>query len=315
MELSLLIFKDLLSKFCVGIVGFLAVKCKICGKLDSTVLASICLFFAGPCQLFNAFRMDFDAVLLVRFGIAAGISAVILSIFVLGAFFVKKIFRVDAVSEACLVYSNNGSFLLALVSVLLGNEAVFYLSAFTAMQNIFFWTHGYMLLSGRKRVSPMNLLNPNVMAIVAGLIFFLGSIHLHPILTTAFNSIGDMNGPLCMIMVGMALASCNFKETFTKKIVWLISLTRLLLFPGLVALLVARCGIVQYNPDLMVLVNVLIIAASGPAANNVLQVALLNIKDNARAIDIAASVNTVSTCLCIFTIPAITMLYQFMCQI
>ncbi len=312
MEFGWLIFKDLLAKFCMMLVGFALVRLRICPHTDSKTLSRLCLYVAGPCALFGAFQMPFSRAMLTRFGAAAALSAAVMLLFILLAKIAGKCTPLDAVSRASLIYSNNGSFLVSLISALMGNEAVFYLSAFIAMHNVLFWTHGYAMLTHQPKVRLRNMLNPNVVAIFIGFVFFLTSASLPSVLDNAVQAFGSLNGPLCMLMVGMALATCDFRNTFGKCTVWLVSLGRLVLFPlaALGALLLI--GAPRWGAELEMLVNVVILAASCPVANHVLQVALLYTKEGTPELDVAASVNTLSTCLCIVTIPIMVILYQIL---
>lgn len=313
MEFSYLIFLDLMSKVCIGVAGFIAVRSGLCAKEDSRVIASITLYFTGPCSLFNAFQMEFSPALLARFGIAVGVSAAVMLFYIAAAAGTARLFRLDAVSQASLIYSNNGSFILSLVSVLMGQEALFYLSAFIAVHSVVLFTHGVFLISGQRQPILKTLLNPNILAVFFGFGAFLLSFRLPSVLASAVTAIGDMQGTLCMIMVGMALASCDFRAAFGQLSVWLVSLGRLLLFPAAVVLIFAVSGITRISPELSMMMNVMAIAASGPVANNILQVTLLTPSLGAREEGIATSVNTASTCLCMVTIPLITMLYQLLC--
>lgn len=308
MELSLLIFRDLAAKFLVGAAGFVLVKCGICKRGDNALLAKLCLYFAGPCQLLNVFFVEFDTALLQRFGLAVLISAVILLLCILCAYGAGRFLRADRVSQASLIYSNNGSFLLALVQVLLGTEAALYLSAYTVMQNLVFWTHGYRLLTG-KSISVKTMVNPNVLAVFGGMTIFLFSIKFPPILSAAIRELGSLNSPICMIMIGMALASCDLKRTFCQKKVWIVSMARLIVLPMVAVCAFAASGLAKKSADLMLLGNALVIATSGPSANNVLQLVLVAEHSTSGDVDVAASVNTVSTCFCIITIPLITAVF------
>ena len=270
MEFGWLVFKDLLAKFCMMLVGFVLVRLRICPHTDSKTLSRLCLYVAGPCALFGAFQMPFSRAMLTRFGAAAALSAAVMLLFILLAKVAGKCTPLDAVSRASLIYSNNGSFLVSLISALMGNEAVFYLSAFIAMHNVLFWTHGYAMLTHQPKVRLRNMLNPNVVAIFIGFVFF---------------------------------GKCT---------VWLVSLGRLVLFPLAALGVLLLIGAPRWGAELEMLVNVVILAASCPVANHVLQVALLYTNEGTPELDIAASVNTLSTCLCIVTIPIMVILYQIL---
>lgn len=309
MELSFLIFTDLAAKFMVGLTGFLMIRCKLCKKEVGKLIASYTLYFSGPCSLFNAYQREFSIQLLLRLGLAIGISVCIILLSMMMSFGVKKIFKIDEVSRASLVYSNNGSFTISLVNSLLGNEAVFYLSGYISANILMFFSFDFGKLSGRKKFSWKNLLNPNVISIFAGLVCFIFSIKIPAVPINAIRTIAQMHGPLTMVMLGIAIGSCDIRKTFSKIPVWTLSIARLIIFPVIEIVILALCGITGNNHELYTMMNVLVIAASCPIANNILQATLLNKSIAKQTLDVATMSTVVSTCLCIISIPLMVMLY------
>lgn len=84
-----------------------------------------------------------------------------------------------------MIYSNGANLIIPLVSALLGEDMVFYTCAFIAVQNTCMWTHGVCLMNKREKPSVKKiLLNPNMIAIIAGAIMFFARISLPPIVDT-----------------------------------------------------------------------------------------------------------------------------------
>jgi len=93
--------------------------------------------------------------------------------FILISAFIKKFFNISSVEQSSLIYSNCGNFVIPLVLSLLGTEAVFYCSAYIAVQNLFMWTHGCLIISGSTSIDWKKAINKNMIAVFLGsLVFF-----------------------------------------------------------------------------------------------------------------------------------------------
>ena len=83
-----------------------------------------------------------------------------------------------------------------------------------AVFNIFNWSHGVTVF--RKKVQSFWLvlkqiiINPNIIAIIIGMIIFVFSLHLPSLVDQAVSYIGSANTPLSMIVVGSSLANAKF---------------------------------------------------------------------------------------------------------
>ena len=313
MELSLLIFKDLLSKFLIAAAGFIAVKAKISKTGDNKAIAVLLVYFFAPCAMLGTFSVEYESSLLAKFGITAGITLIVLALFAIIGRILNKSIGLDEPSQACMIFTNNGSFIISVISLLLGSEAVFYLSAFITVHVIFFWTYGYKLLSGQDGIKLKNLINPNIIAVLVGFALFVTRIELPEIVSSAITSMGSMNSSMAMFLIGMSLGMCNFKSVFAQKKVWLLSIGRMIMMPAIVVIILALTGVAERFPELATPLLVVVIAASCPMANNVLEVTLINPDTDENAIERSASVSTLTTLMCIVTIPVMIMLYQALC--
>lgn len=310
MELSLLILGNLISKAIIGGVGFFGIKSKLCDSRAGAFLASFTLYFTGPCALISGFLRPFDASMMQNFGVVLISAFCVYFAFILISRLLAKVFYLGNALEASLIFTNNGSFIISVIASLLGSDYVFYLSAFIIAHQLIFFTYGIKLITGQKKINMKNFLNPNVLAVFIGLILFLLSIGLPEIVQSAIETLGDMHGGLCLIMVGMALAGCNLKEVFSGRKGWLISIGRLVALPMIVALVLAVIAAIPQFTIYKSVFTVVVIAASCPTANNVLQIAMLYTKDgDGGGVKDATTVNVLTTCLCVVTIPVIALMY------
>ena len=157
-------------------------------------------------------------------------------------------------------------------------------------------------LTGEKKYISLRaaFLNPSVLAVTAGLILYMlkAKNWLPDLVQDGFRTIGAMSTPLCMVILGIRLATMNFRKLFTTPLVWLISAGKLLVFPLFCYLLV-----IPFPFDPVFKGSILILAAT-PCASILLNLA--EIHHNGQ--ELAANCALLTTLLSIFTIPLLSLL-------
>ena len=170
----------------------------------SRVLSRISLNFVTPCVIFNSFQIkltsDIRNGLLIVTLLAVGFQV----LFSLVAAVLRRVWKATEVERASIVFTNAGNLVIPLVSYALGQEWVIYTSGYILVFNVMFWTVGIRMFDD---AGPLNirkiLLNPNVLAVVAGLILLFTGITLPEPLSIAFSDVASMIGPLSMMITGM----------------------------------------------------------------------------------------------------------------
>ena len=95
-----------------------------------------------------------------------------------------------------IMYPNCGNLILPLVSIVLGNEMVFYCSGYMIVQTILLWTHCKFIISEDTHFDLKKiLLNINMIAIAAGIIMFFLQIKLPTMFQSAI-WYGQLNGTI-----------------------------------------------------------------------------------------------------------------------
>ena len=130
-------------------------------------------------------------------------------------------------------YSNSGFIGIPLISGVLGDKGVFYMTAYVTVFNVLFWTHGVWLMGDRGRLQDVwkNLFTPTIVAVVFGLIFFIFQIRLPTPLSEPVQMIGSMNTPLAMIIAGANLAQGDVRKSLKNIRLYWISFLKLVLSP------------------------------------------------------------------------------------
>ena len=198
------------------------------------------------------------------------------------------------------VYSNCGFIGFPLIDGIFGAEGIFYMTAYTTVFNLLFWTHGVWAMGsgGNVKSTLKSLFTPAIVAVFLGLFLFVAQIRLPETLAEPLDMIADMNAPLAMIVAGINLAQADFLKSLKKIRIYCVCLLRLVFFP-LVGILI----LAQLPLDFKVLFTVFIGMAC-PSGAMVIMFAERYGKDALYASEIF----TLTTILCAGTIPVLSIL-------
>jgi len=272
-------------------------------------ISVILLYICGFALYVNAlYSLDPSPELFLKMGLflliaLAGETALMLLILLVLGKEKRKEFALRMLSIAT-VMGNVGFFGMPVVRALFpaASEAAVYSSMFNAALNILAWTVGVFTLTGEKKHISLKaaLVNPSMLAVFTGIILCLlkAKNWLPDIFRTGFSTLGAMSTPLCMIILGVRLATMDFKTLFTTRLAWLISAGKLIVFPLFCYLLMLPLPL---DP---VFKGSVVILAGTPCASILLNLA--EIHHNGQ--ELAANCALLSTILSILTIPLLSLL-------
>ena len=202
------------------------------------------------------------------------------------------------------VMGNVGFFGLPVVRALFPDapEAGVYSCMFNISLNIVAWTVCVFTLTGEKKHMSLRaaLLNPSVISAAVGFILYLlkAKIWMPAMLQDGIRTMGNVSTPLCMLILGIRLATLDPKKLFTTPIVWLISAGKMVIFPLFCYLLVLPLPL---DP---VFKGCMLMLAATPCASIVLNLAEMHNSGQ----ELAANCALFSTILSIATIPLLSLL-------
>ncbi|MBQ8598605.1 MAG: AEC family transporter [Oscillospiraceae bacterium] len=304
MQIALLILKQMIKFFLMLMMGYAIVKKGILKSTDSKVLSSIAVYLVTPCVIINAFQIDYTAEAVQGLLLALGVAVCIQMIFLTLISTVGK--KLPAVERASIMYSNAANMIIPIIQAVLGQEWVLYTSAYIAVQIVMMWTHCRSMLCGDKGIDWKKILtNLNIISIIIGVALFLAGIHLPAVVTDTFSSLGSLMAPLGMIVLGMLMADADLKKIFLNPQIYKIAATRLLICPLLMLTLIKVTGAYHFLPEAPTILFVSFLATCTPPAVNITQMAQIYGKDA----QYSSSINVVSICLCLITIPIMAGLY------
>ena len=236
----------------------------------SLVISALTLYIIVPCVVIDSFQISYSQEKLKGLLLASGFAVLMHVLFIAVTGLIGRKWNISSIEKASVIYSNGGNIIIPLVSALLGQEQVFYCCAFIMVQTFFFWTHTVGLIGGKSQVSLRKILgNPNVIAIVIGLILFFTNTKLPGILGTTVSSMGGIVGPICMLMIGMIMAEADLKRVFLSGRNWLVCAGRLLFCPLLMILVlwISRVTVtISFAKDVLL---ILFLAIAAPVAATV----------------------------------------------
>lgn len=312
MELSILLLKKILSMALMMLMGFTCIKTKVVKEEHIPLLSALLLYVFSPCLLFNSFvAIDYSKEKLTALCLSAVISVTAQLFLIFCSWLAgRSPFRADGTEQACMAYTNCGNLLVPLISSLLGMEYVFYLSPFVACVPIACWTHMPKLLTGKMVFNAKKiLLNPCILAIGTGVLFFAADIKLPLIVNDTISGVSSAIGPVSMLFTGMLLAGIDLKSVFLNIRYIAVSMMKLVLFPLLLIVIISLSGLTRFYPGTRDLCLTAVMGASAPTATMVLMMANLL---GGRA-ELASAISAMTTVLCIATLPLMVFIYQVMC--
>ena len=297
-----------------AVPGFLFTKAKVFREEYLVGLTRLLVYLCSPCMVLYSFQKATKTIqdgsvvkaeLLMNVGIFSLFLIAAMAVFILlgyGLFhkyYENSDYRIYTIAFIC---SNCGFFGVPLLEATMPDhpEALIYSSAFSVLMNIFFWTVGCFLISGDKRYISLRgiFLNPVTIATYIGLPLLIAEVVLPDVLYTMVALVGQFSTPLCMIILGIRLATSDFRQVFLRPVQYLPVLFKNFIVPLMVF------GCLMLLPLNLVLKQAIFLLFLTPAATMVLSFAELQGKSQKTA----SHVVLISTILTIVSIPTISLL-------
>ena len=239
--MSLIVIKKIIEMFIILLVGTLIYKVKIIDDVSTKHLSNVLLMLVSPLLIVQSYQIDFNKELL------CGLLWALLASFLTFLFMIivsEFLFHGDrnrsSVEKIAVSYSNSGFIGIPLISGVLGDKGVFYMTAYITVFNVLLWTHGVLLMGDSEGLKGAwkNFLSPAIIAVMVGIILFLFQLRLPQFIENPLEMIASMNTPLGMIVAGANLAQGNILKSLKNKRFYYLSFIKLIVYPlaGLVIL-------------------------------------------------------------------------------
>ncbi len=222
--------------FLLMTVGFVANKTKILNDGGAKCLSNLALLAATPCVIINSFIRAYDPAMMGRYLLTLLASLLIHAFLALASyFFVRdKEDSKQRVYRFSVLFSNAGYMALPLQLALLGEEGVFFGSAYVVGFNIVLWSYGVILMGGREKISPWKIvLNPGLLGVAVGMLLFVLSVPIPQVLHNAISQVASLNTPVPMFVIGYYFAQADIVGALKDAKGYYCMFLRLILLPVL----------------------------------------------------------------------------------
>ena len=202
--------------------GWLLIKFKKIKPEAIPAFAKMLLFALQPAQTVYSFmRVEFSWELLANIGLFFATVTLLMGVILLGIYAIvgskRRTDELRILNMACCF--GNVSFLgIPLVEAVLPQypHATVYCIAFSLAMNCIGWTLGAFVLTGDMAyMAPKKIvLNPGFLSAAVAIPMFIAQVQLPEKLLDGITVFGKMTTPMCMLILGMRLATVPFKEVF-----------------------------------------------------------------------------------------------------
>ena len=201
-----------------------------------TDLTGILLNILVPCCILSSSRQQFDrtggnSVLIC---IAAGF--VFYLVWLLVCWALLRILPIApekrGVAVTSCVFGNTGFLGYPLVVALLGQDSMLFASSFELWFNLFIFTVGVQLISGRKGdFSFKKLITPCTVAVLISILIYFSPFRLPDFVYDTMSMLSSMMVPVSMIIIGSGLVGMSFRSLFSDWRPYAVVVIRQILIP------------------------------------------------------------------------------------
>ena len=289
--------------FVYVVTGIIMARTKILKHEGRSSFINLLLDITLPCMILNSFNVDIGIEELI----SAGEIMIISTVCAVIAWFLGKIFWRNepvnrrAVLEFATLFSNAGNAGMPIVASVFGAQGVFYASFYLLPVRVLIWTMGLSLfVEGGNAKERMMILakTPSLVVVFVGVALMFMPFKLPGVLSVAIKNIGDMTGPLSMMIIGAALGESDLRSAFDAD-AFKLTAVRLAVLPIIYMVLLRLAGVET------ILWQVAVVLTAMPAAANTEIIAEMYGKDY----QFAARCVVVSTIVSLVSVPILTLLF------
>lgn len=291
-------------------LGVAAVKVRILDEHTLGNLSKLIMRMALPAYIFINTAQG-----ATRAGLAASLMVIPLAIALYLLLFLlslalERIFRLSGnrsrVFRAIVMFGNVGFMGIPLVVELYPDTALLYISLFTILDQMLFWTYGVALTKpvaaererrGLSLAGLKNLLSPALIAIVAATALVLLNLRLPYVLTAALEKLGGASMPLSLLYIGGMLSMTDVRKVLRCRELYGEIVLKMIALPLAFYAVTRALGVAA---DMAGTVTFL---AGLPAINMVAMLA----KNNGSEGDYAVCAVMMTTLACLITLPLVSL--------
>ena len=238
MQIELSVFYSGLGSIAIIVVlGFLLGKFKLVSEQTNKQLTNLLLTVVMPAALFSAFPAEYnqESANLFNSGFLAGFLVMFSLIIVARIIFNKKWMKSELSRESqfALIF-NNATFLgYPIVVSTFGPAGILAYCGFIVAFNIALFSYGIWLFEQKISFKLLHsiIFNPNIIAVLLGMVVFLLNVKLPDFVTDAVGYVGGATTPLSLICIGYMLSQAKLKKIITKWRLMIVAIIQLTVGP------------------------------------------------------------------------------------
>lgn len=246
----MVIIESIISLFIMILVGIYGARKKIITSQINKGLIDILIQIALPCMILSSFIFTYDDAIKLNviktfyYSIAAYLVMILSSYLLLMPIKNEK----KTILHFANVFTNTGYVGFPILNSIYGNEGIVYGSIFNMFFVLFVWTYGVILYKGNFQKNDLKqeikkiLLNPSIIAVCVGIIIMIMNLQLPDALLFSIKSIGNITGPLSMIIIGVIISEVKIKRYMKDWTIYYGAVTKLILIPFIVYLISLTLG-------------------------------------------------------------------------
>lgn len=236
------IIESVISLFIIILVGLYGSKKKIITPVINKGLTDILIKIALPFMILSSFVYTYNDTIksnLIQtfyYSFIAYIITTLLSYLLLQPIKGDK----KTILHFANVFTNTGYVGFPILNSVYGAEGVIYGSIFNMFFVVFVWTYGIVLFKGKLMKEELwqeikkILLNPSILAVIIGIIIMIFNIQLPRTLLSSIKSIGNITGPLSMIIIGVILSDVKLQNHLKDWTIYYGVTTKLVILPFII---------------------------------------------------------------------------------
>jgi len=291
--------------FALMFTGYFFRKIKVISEEMNQGLNRFIVVFAFPCFIFQKVAgLDMSAELMTEFLIAFALSVGLFFVYGFLAWGYAKARRFpkacSGTAEVLMIFPNNAFMGFPIAYLFFGDLGLLFMLANNIAMNLTMFSFGVYILrrnDTEKGFSPKTMircvLNPNIIALVTGLLFCLSGIRIPGTIDTYLLYIGAICTPMAMVFIGSTLVGNSIIKIIRNPIVLEAALNKNFIYPVVTYLMLA------FSPLPKMITAIMIFAACFPSA----AVATLLVETEGKDSELACAILVATTAVSIVSLP------------
>ena len=245
----LTLISQMTSLFILILVGFGAAKLKMIDGRFSQQLSVFVINISSPCLIVSSVLGDIspDKNLILP---VLGIGCVTYAFFVAVAMLLSRLMSKDRDMQGIygfmLTFGNVGFIGYPIVASIFGQYAIFYASLLNIPFTILAFSLGKKMIQGGQGSLDLNwkvFVSPAMIACYVSVLIVVFDIDWLPdLVVTPLTLLGNITVPAALLVIGTSMAQMDLRKIFSGKLVWGVSVLRLLVLPVVILYLTRLMG-------------------------------------------------------------------------